>query len=220
MRKYNAIKMLFNMPVEYIVADDNFSMTGHFAGYDEEGYGYVFTGGSDSISQVSTKIKEQVVRCRFIKALTTVDQGVHETNMTTKLLDKYGYNIVKDNNGIYRHIDTTGLNEITTTKNSGQRVASIKLEINDPVKYITNKDNGSKIEIGHFAGYDIDNKLYVYELGGTSYTRNIRQVIECEHVFPLMVEHGKESTLYNKHWDLFNSTNGCIVDKDNLKLIL
>ena len=45
MKDYNPVSMMLNMPCQYIVLDEDKSNTevlvGHFAFYDNEGYGYV-----------------------------------------------------------------------------------------------------------------------------------------------------------------------------------
>lgn len=68
------------------------------------------------------------------------------------------------------------------------------LKLNVPVSYVAESDNNKEVLIGHFAFYDTDGKGYVWEKGGTSYTRSIsidnplsefNQTIPCLHVFPV-----------------------------------
>lgn len=96
MKDYNPVLMMLNMPCQYIELDrdnsKNFStevLVGHFAFYDEEGYGYVWSGGGTSYtratnftnaSSLGEYINPQlnvgaVVKCNHVFPLST---NVHE----------------------------------------------------------------------------------------------------------------------------------------------
>lgn len=57
MKDYNPVSMMLNMPCQYIVLDEDKSNTevlvGHFAFYDNEGYGYVWSTGGTSYTRAS-----------------------------------------------------------------------------------------------------------------------------------------------------------------------
>jgi len=141
-----------------------------------------------------------------------MDQGVYNTNKTINLLEVYGYNIVS-NNGIYESLDPAKSIKKHIKKS---KINSVKLEINDPVVYIDYKDDTKKI--GHFAGYDVNDAYYVYELGGTSYTRGAQQVIKCKFISPL-TERDTQTNNYVKQSDIYDTLDGVVVDKDTLNFV-
>lgn len=57
----------------------------------------------------------------------------------------------------------------------------LKMYLNMPVEYIA-EVHGDVILSGHFAFYDEDGYPYVFDTGGTSYTRTKEQVIKCKMV--------------------------------------
>ena len=59
----------------------------------------------------------------------------------------------------------------------------VRLKLNMPVEYVVENDR-TKLS-GHFAGYGKDRFPYVFENGGSSYTRLLTQVVKCEFVIPL-----------------------------------
>ena len=59
----------------------------------------------------------------------------------------------------------------------------IKLYINMPVEY--GVEDNRYLETGHFAGYDSHGFPYVFEQGGTSYTRTSVQVQKVNFVIPM-----------------------------------
>lgn len=96
MKDYNPVSMMLNMPCQYIElgADNskNFNtevLVGHFAFYDEEGYGYVWSGGGTSYTRatnftIASSLGEYinsrlnvgaVVKCKHVFPLST---NVHE----------------------------------------------------------------------------------------------------------------------------------------------
>lgn len=97
MKDYNPVLMMLNMPCQYIELDrdnsKNFStevLVGHFAFYDEDGYGYVWSGGGTSYTRATSfisaasSIKEYadaqlkiggLIKCRYVFPMT---ENVHE----------------------------------------------------------------------------------------------------------------------------------------------
>lgn len=77
MFEYRPMKRLeLNTPVNYTTRDCDIALDGHFAYRDEDGYPYVFENGGTSF----TRKRSQVIRCRYVWALTEEDQAVIDTN--------------------------------------------------------------------------------------------------------------------------------------------
>ena len=84
-------------------------------------------------------------------------------------------------------------------------------KINMPVMYaVANEDgkidNGS-IMSGHFASYDAHGYPFVFEDGGTSYTRTPQQIIKCSFAHP-MDSHQQSIFVTNKMRETPISTFG------------
>jgi len=60
-----------------------------------------------------------------------------------------------------------------------------KLVLNMPVMYNEADSQDSLMISGHYAYTDEDGYPHVFEEGGTSYTRNSRQVVKCKYAFPM-----------------------------------
>lgn len=75
-----------------------------------------------------------------------------------------------------------------------QKFNAVTLVPNMPVKYITIDQQDNLAEDGHFAFYDEAGYPYVFEGGGTSYTRGLSQTIKCKHV---MVMTTRDQGVYN-----------------------
>lgn len=96
MKDYNPVSMMLNMPCQYIEVDTDKSkdfstevLVGHFAFYDEDGYGYVWSNGGTSYTRATNftssstleeYIKSQltvgaIVKCKHVFPLST---NVHE----------------------------------------------------------------------------------------------------------------------------------------------
>lgn len=63
-----------------------------------------------------------------------------------------------------------------------------KLVLNMPVMYSEADSTDGLMISGHYAYTDSDGHPYVFESGGTSYTRTDRQVIKCRYTFPMTTE--------------------------------
>ena len=79
MQKYNPLRLVINMPVNYIPLNTTEIITGHYAFVDEDGYHYVFEEGGTSY----TRIKGQVIKCKAVWALDSTDQAVFRTEQLT-----------------------------------------------------------------------------------------------------------------------------------------
>ena len=90
MKQYNPIKLYINMPVEYSVEDSRHLETGHFAGYDSDGYPYVFEQGGTSY----TRTAEQIVKVKFVIPMSDKSQGVYRTNKFTQMYDINDTNVI------------------------------------------------------------------------------------------------------------------------------
>jgi hypothetical protein len=169
--KYNPIEMQIDMPVDYIEEDsgDNCTLSGHFAGYDEEGYPYIWKGGSTSFFSEKTDI----IKCKLVIPMSSRSQGIYRTNNIIEIYNNYTYNIVSSDVKKLCLVDD-GLVRITNKDKQKSKdmlgYEASPLSINDPVVLIK-EDN--TYEYGHFAGYDENQQPYVFEKGGTSYTRGV-----------------------------------------------
>ena len=63
-----------------------------------------------------------------------------------------------------------------------QKFNAVTLVPNMPVMYIRYDQEGNLAEPGHFAFFDEDGYPYVFNLGGTSYTRCLSQTTKCKYV--------------------------------------
>lgn len=63
-----------------------------------------------------------------------------------------------------------------------QKFNAVTLVPNMPVMYIKHDQEDNLAEAGHFAFFDEDGYPYVFEGGGTSYTRGLCQTIKCKYV--------------------------------------
>lgn len=106
MKDYNPVSMMLNMPCQYIVLDEDKSNTevlvGHFAFYDNEGYGYVWSTGGTSYTRASnfdnaTNTDEYitsqlkygtVVKCKYVFPLCANVHENHKHQEVVNLLKK------------------------------------------------------------------------------------------------------------------------------------
>lgn len=63
-----------------------------------------------------------------------------------------------------------------------QKYNAVTLVPNMPVKYITFDQTDTCALEGHFAFHDEHGTPYVFDGGGTSYTRGLQQTVKCKHV--------------------------------------
>lgn len=75
-----------------------------------------------------------------------------------------------------------------------QKFNAVTLVPNMPVKYITFDQTDTHALEGHFAFHDEHGTPYVFDGGGTSYTRGLQQTIKCKHV---MVMTSMDQGVYN-----------------------
>ncbi len=66
-----------------------------------------------------------------------------------------------------------------------QKYNAVTLVPNMPVKYITFDQEDTVALDGHFAFHDENGTPYVFDNGGTSYTRELCQTIKCKRVIVL-----------------------------------
>lgn len=107
MKDYNPVSMVLNMPCQYIQLDEDKSnsntaevLVGHFAFYDEEGYGYVWGVGGTSYTRACSfentlTIKEYidsqmkygtVVKCAYVFPLSSNVYEYHRHQQLVNLL--------------------------------------------------------------------------------------------------------------------------------------
>ena len=71
---------------------------------------------------------------------------------------------------------------------------TIYLNLNMPVMYQVAQND--VFMSGHYAGQDDEGNLFVFESGGTSYTRTAEQIVRCYHVFPMSINvHESQRTM-------------------------
>lgn len=83
MKDYNPTELQLNMPVKYVTATEGVKeftrgsiMTGHFAGFDDDGAPFVFEDGGTSY----TRTPQQIVKCIFAYPVSKDDQCIYVTN--------------------------------------------------------------------------------------------------------------------------------------------
>jgi len=106
MKDYNPVSMMLNMPCQYIVLDSDKDssytevLLGHFAFYDEEGYGYVWVAGGTSYTRatsfadvntleeyISSQLKYGVViKCKHVFPVSTCVHEYHKHQQLTDLI--------------------------------------------------------------------------------------------------------------------------------------
>lgn len=75
-----------------------------------------------------------------------------------------------------------------------QKYNAVTLVPNMPVRYITADQTDNIALDGHFAFHDEHGTPYVFDGGGTSYTRGLQQTIKCKYV---MVMTSHDQGVYN-----------------------
>lgn len=91
---YNEIVLELNDPVMYQEYNMESYNEGHFAGYDKDGYPYVFSEGGTSYTRSSC----QIVKCKNIFLLTLRDDVVTKTNQYREIMEENRININTDGN--------------------------------------------------------------------------------------------------------------------------
>lgn len=83
---YNEIVLELNDPVMYqeYNMESGINNTGHFAGYDSEGYPYVFSEGGTSYTRSSC----QILKCKNAYLLTIRDDAVAKTNQYREIMEE------------------------------------------------------------------------------------------------------------------------------------
>jgi hypothetical protein len=83
--RYNEIVLELNDPVMYQEHNTEFGINeGHFAGYDSEGYPYVFSEGGTSY----TRSSYQILKCKNAFLLTIRDEAVAKTNQYREIMEE------------------------------------------------------------------------------------------------------------------------------------
>lgn len=90
----NLVELEVNDPVMYLTHEmarvlPIVFLSGHFAGYDSDGYPYVFSEGGTSF----TRSASQIIKCQFVSALTVKSDEAYKLEKYQNLLEDLGANV-------------------------------------------------------------------------------------------------------------------------------